>query len=203
MTGRARRFGLGLCVGLVVAAAPLPRDATTDSSGSFTLATDQGRQLSLADLRGRVVVLTFGYTSCPDVCPTTLMGLAGLMGALGSEAAGVQVLFVTLDPERDTPERLHAYVRHFDPRFVGLRGSPEEVSKVAAHYGVRFALHRTPGSALTYTVDHGTNLYLIDGQGALAAILPYGTPSSRALELLRGLLATVSTRSISPLGQAQ
>jgi protein SCO1/2 len=124
MSRLARPLGLGLVIGLVVAAALLPCPATSDSSGGFTLATDQGRQLSLADLRGRVVVLSFGYTHCPDVCPTTLTALAGLMRGLGPEATGVQVLFVTLDPERDTPERLRAYVRHFDPRSTGPLGAP-------------------------------------------------------------------------------
>lgn len=188
MKGPIGSLGRGLAAGLVIAVL-LPSPAPAIASGGFSLTADEGQALSLSDLKGRLVVLAFGYTQCPDICPTTLAELARVLRELGAEAQRVQVLFITLDPKRDTPERLHAYVRHFDPRVIGLTGTVDQVSRVARQFGARFAIHRSDESALSYSVDHSTDLYVIDGQGELAAILPYGTPLPQTLGLLRALLS--------------
>lgn len=190
MNGRlARRFCTELALGLLLAAhtiaAPLPPSGT---GGPFTLLADGAESLSLTDLRGRLVVLAFGYTHCPDICPTTLAQLGQAMQELGPDADRVQVLFVSLDPSRDTPDRLGPYVRHFDRRFVGLTGPVEEVASVAKHFGVRYEPHRDVRSALGYAIDHSTDLFLIDEQGELAAILPYGVPIDHIIGLIRQLL---------------
>ena len=120
----------------------------------------------MADYRGKAVALFFGYTQCPDVCPTTLAALAGAMKLLGPDADRVQVLFVTVDPERDTPDLLAKYVPAFDPRFVGLRGDAAATERTAREFNVIY--QKVPGSAPDrYTMDHSAGTYLFDPQGRL------------------------------------
>jgi protein SCO1/2 len=129
----------------------------------------------LSETRGKVVALFFGYTSCPDVCPTTLAELNQALGQLGEEAEQVQVLFVTVDPERDTPERVQEYVNHFNPDFIGLSGAQTELAKVWSSYGVfREVVEGT--SAAGYLVNHTSRVTLIDQQGNLRVSFPFGTP---------------------------
>jgi len=150
-----------------------PKFKSTDITGvdygkALELADTSGRERHLADFRGKAVVLFFGFTHCPDVCPTTLADLAGVMKALGPDADRVQVLFITVDPERDTPEALSQYVHAFDPRFIGLRGDPAATQRVAKDFKIYFE-RRKQGS--TYTVDHSAQSYVIDAQGRLRLLV--------------------------------
>lgn len=145
---------------------------------AFTLVDQFGAQRSLSDFRGKVVSLFFGFTHCPDVCPTHLARQAEAMRQLGPLADQVAVLFVSLDPERDSPEALKIYMNAFDPRFVALTGSPEETSKVAKQYKIFWQKTPLPGSALVYTIDHTTHSLVIDQHGRLRLTVPHEMSAS-------------------------
>lgn len=136
-----------------------------------------GRAVTLETFKGRLVVLFFGYTHCPDVCPTTLSDLAAAFKLMpGGVADKVQVLFVTVDPERDTPEVLGAYVPYFHPSFLGLYGSSAQVAQTARDFRIVYRRHAEPGSE-GYLVDHSAGSYVLDGHGHLRLYLPYGHKS--------------------------
>ena len=142
-------------------------DITGSSFGREIALTDQtGKARTLADFRGKAVVVFFGYTQCPDVCPTTLAMLADVMKRLGPDAERVQVLFVTVDPERDTAELLSKYVPAFDSRFLGLRGDADATARTAKEFKVIYQKQpgTTPGS---YSMDHSAGLYVFDPQGKI------------------------------------
>ena len=143
-------------------------------AADFTLDSTLGRPVALSEFRGRPVLLYFGYTTCPDVCPTTLGDLRAAVQALGSDADKVQVLFVSVDPERDTVDRLRTYLGAFDPAFVGLTGPLAEVEAIASRFGVFFQKSSVQ-SAAGYLVDHTSAVLLIDADGALRLMFPYGT----------------------------
>jgi protein SCO1/2 len=145
-----------------------PREAP-----DFMLQGSDGRDLTLSRYRGRVVVLGFGYTSCPDVCPTTLSTLAQARRQLGAAGADVQVLYVTVDPGRDGRERMKKYVGAFDPTFIGATGSAPQLAAVRKSYGVQA---EKKGTGDSYVVAHSSYTYLIDRQGRLRALMPYGRP---------------------------
>jgi protein SCO1/2 len=132
-----------------------------------------GRMRSLADWKGKIVVVFFGYTQCPDFCPTTLAELAQIKKSLGATGDRVQVVFVTVDPERDTPEILKAYVGNFGPDFIGLRGSLEQTAAAAKEFKVFYAKvpGKTPGS---YSMDHSAASFVFDPAGKVRLYLPYG-----------------------------
>jgi len=140
------------------------------------LTQENGSSFRLSEMRGRVVLLFFGYTSCPDVCPTTLSDLHRVMGELGSNADQVQVVFATVDPNRDTPEKLQEYVSIFDPSFIGLSGSMDEMEKVWADYGVYREEEQLPNSATGYLVNHTARVNVIDRDGNLHLSYSFGTP---------------------------
>jgi len=142
-------------------------DVTGASFGrDFTLTDPAGRTRSLADYRGKAVALFFGYTQCPDVCPTTLAALAEAMRTLGADADRVQGVFVTVDPDRDTAALLAQYVPAFDPRFVGLRGDAAATERVAREFKVIY--QKAAGSAPErYTMDHSAGIFLFDPEGRL------------------------------------
>ena len=139
------------------------------ASPDFQLTDFDGRLRSLRDYRGRVAVIFFGFTRCPNACPTELFKLAQVMKTLGPASARVQVLFVTLDPERDTPQLLKSYVTAFDPRFVGLTGTPEQIDRVANSYHV---MHVKESIGNDYTIGHSTGTHVIDAQGRRRLIGP-------------------------------
>ncbi len=142
-------------------------------SGDFRLADHNGKERSLADFRGKAVVVFFGYTHCPDVCPTTMAELAAAMKALGKDAERVQVLFITVDPERDSADLLAKYVPSFNPSFLGLRGDPEATAKTAKDFKIMY--QKQPGAtAETYTVDHSAGSFVFDPQGKLRLYVSYG-----------------------------
>lgn len=154
-----------------------------DYARELQLPDQDGKLRSLKDFRGKVVVLFFGYTQCPDVCPTTMAEIAEAKRLLGPDGARVQGIFVTLDPERDTPQVLKAYVQNFDPTFVALRGTPEQVAAVAKDFKIfyRKVDGKTPTS---YTLDHSAASYVYDTQGRLRLYTRYGTgPEALASDL--------------------
>lgn len=139
----------------------------------FPLPDAQGQPRSIQDFAGKVVVVFFGYTQCPDVCPTTLQELVEVKALLGAQGERLQGVFVSLDPERDTPEVLRAYAQAFDPQMVALTGSPEQIAAVAKDFKVFFKKveGKQPGS---YTLDHSAGIYMYDPQGQLRAYHRYG-----------------------------
>ncbi len=152
------------------------------------LTQGNGSNFRLGEMRGRVVLLFFGYTSCPDVCPTTLSELRRVADALGADAARVQVVFVTVDPQRDTPEKLGKYVAMFNPSFIGLSGSEDELKSVWQAYGVYREVQPMPNSATGYLVDHTARLYVIDPDGNLRLSFGYGAPVEDILHDVKLLL---------------
>jgi protein SCO1/2 len=156
--------------------------------GGFTLRDQHGQRRTEQDLRGGWVLLYFGYTSCPDICPTELQAIAAALDALSPAAAArVRPVFITIDPERDTPERLAAYVALFHPRLLGLTGSAAEIAAVAHGYRVSYARAAAPGAA-DYLMDHSSILYLLDPAGAVRALFrPNTSPEDLAAALRRWL----------------
>jgi len=137
----------------------------------FLLRGSDGQQVTLARYRGKVVVLYFGYTTCAAVCPTTLATLAQTINMLGEEADAVQVVFVTVDPERDNVAQMEDYLSAFDPSFVGATSEPDALAGVRRDYGVTVTKHITKEG---YVLDHTSSIYLIDRAGKLRALMPYG-----------------------------
>ncbi|HYS75089.1 MAG TPA: SCO family protein [Burkholderiales bacterium] len=159
--------------------------------GPFTLEDQYGKRRNLADFRGKLVLLYFGYSFCPDVCPTDLAAMAQLVRTLGAEGDKLQPVFVTLDPERDTQELLRNYVAAFHPRFVALRGSEDEVRRVATAYKIYFEKVRPPGSSV-YLIDHMAFVFLLDRDGKYVAFFPPGTSAERMATMVREVLANAS-----------
>lgn len=164
----------------------------TDMTGTqfgkpLTLTDHTGKLRNIHDFKGKVVVLFFGYTHCPDVCPTTMSDLKQTMRLLGDKAEQVQVLFVTVDPERDTQAVLAQFVPSFDPRFIGLRGSVAEVAANIAEYKVYAAKVAEPGKS-AYTMDHSAGLYVFDQTGAPRIYLSYGVKPADIAHDLQQLL---------------
>ena len=146
----------------------------TKPVADFTLDGPNGKPVKLSDFRDKLTVLYFGYTYCPDVCPTTLAELTQGLKGLGRKADKVQVVMVTVDPERDTPETLAKYVANFDPRFIGLSGTPDQIAAAATPLGIYYQKHE--GSAATgYLVDHTASVAVIDQDGYLRLVFPFGT----------------------------
>jgi protein SCO1 len=151
------------------------------------LAHANGSDFRLSKQRGKVVALFFGYTSCPDVCPTTMAELKLALEQLGDQADQVQVLYITVDPQRDTPKRVQEYVNHFHPDFIGLSGSEAELAKIWNEYGV-FREIADSSSAAGYLVSHTSRVTLIDQQGNLRVSFPFGTPVEDVVHDLKLLL---------------
>ena len=172
---------------------PLPW-RLTDVSGhmpdlAFQLTDDHGKPVTAADYRGKVVLLYFGYTHCPDVCPLTLAHLHGVLQRLGAKADNVRILFVSVDPARDTPAVLHAYVNAFDKRAVGLTGSPGAIEALSKRY--RSAFTREPGGADgQYEVSHSSAIYLFDRDGHARLL---ATPAASQDDLVHDLSLLLDT----------
>jgi protein SCO1/2 len=154
----------------------------------FSLAAANGETIALHDFLGQVVLLYFGYTSCPDVCPTTLAEFRLVHSGLGVDSERLQVIFVTVDPERDTPERIQNYLGAFDPSFTGLSGDPPALEVVWQAYGVFREVDETTVTAAGYLVTHSTRSYLVDPEGRLFLSYSYGTPAEDILHDIRLIL---------------
>jgi protein SCO1 len=158
-----------------------------DLGPDFRLTDHNGKARSLADFRGKVVAIFFGYTHCPDVCPTTLSDMAKAMKALGPDAQRVQVLFVTVDPRRDTPELLRNYVPSFNPTFLGLHGDAAATAKVTRDFKI-YAAERPGSTPDSYTVDHSAQTLVFDAEGRIRLMLQYGMPAEKIASDLKILL---------------
>jgi protein SCO1/2 len=159
-----------------------------DYARELALLDADGKSRTLADWRGKVLFVFFGFTQCPDVCPTSMVELATAKRNLGAEGDKVQGLFVTLDPERDTAAVLKAYVGNFDPSFVALRGTPEQTRDVAKHFKIFYA--KVPGKTEgSYSIDHSTGAYLFDPKGRVRLVSRYGTGPAALEHDLRILIA--------------
>ena len=156
----------------------------------FTLTSQTGEPFSLSDARGKVVLLYFGYTFCPDICPTTLADFVRVKQNLGSAADDVVFLFVSVDGERDTPEVIKRYLGAFDTDFVGVTGEEQEIRKIGVDYGLFFEKQKVEGTSASYLVDHTAASFLLDQQGRLRITYPYGIPpeviTTDILNLLEG-----------------
>ena len=165
----------------------------TDITGAefarkLELTDTDGKQRSLADWRGKVVVVFFGYTQCPDVCPTTMAELAQIRTQLGADGDRLQTVFVTIDPERDTPEVLKAYVANFGPNVVALRGNAEQTAAAAKEFKVFYA--KVPGkTAGSYTMDHSAASFVFDPAGRVRLFVPYGADTKLLTGDVKQLLA--------------
>jgi protein SCO1/2 len=159
----------------------------SDLGPDFRLTDHNGKERTLADFRGKVVALFFGYTHCPDVCPTTLSDMARALQILGADAQRVQVLFVTLDPKRDTPELLRGYVPAFNPTFLGLYGDAAATAKVTKDFKI-YAAERPGRTPESYTVDHSAQTLVFDAKGKLRLMLGYGTAGEKIASDFRILL---------------
>lgn len=186
-------FGLrGLAVAQPVA--PAPRVARLKAgvfepprpAPELSLRGSDGGELTLARYRGKLILMSFGFTSCPAVCPTTLHTLAEARKSLGRDAAAVQVIFVTVDPERDDATRLKTYLASFDPGFVGGTGKPEALDAIRKRYGVTAI--KVPSSG-GYSMDHSSSIFLIDREGRLRGMMPYGRDAKDFVHDVKLLLA--------------
>jgi len=152
----------------------------------LSLDSSSGGKLSLASYRGKVILMGFGFTSCPEVCPTTLATLAQARKRLGAQGEQVQVVYVTVDPERDTADRMRAYLGGFDSSFVGGTGAPAQLATVFKNYGV-MAERKPIGNS--YTVAHSSSVYLVDQKGLLRGMMPYGRLPDDYVHDVRALLS--------------
>jgi protein SCO1/2 len=188
----------GLLVGLIVVIGFALANQTHKFAGTlleqpkemfnFQLKGPEDRLVRLSDYRGKYVLVFFGYTSCPDVCPTTLKDLAGILKELGNQADKVQVLFISVDPEKDTPKRLSGFIKQFDSRILGLSGSLQDIQLTAKEYGIFF--EKKPfGTEGGYSVDHTATLMLLDPNGGLRVAYPYGTSYQEIAADIRYLLS--------------
>ncbi len=163
------------------------------TGGDFTLTGPDGA-VSLSDFQGKVVLIYFGYTWCPDICPTNLAMFSRVMNELApGEVDRVQPIFISVDPRRDTLPRLKEYTEYFHPRLIGLTGSDDQVARVAARYGVAYRAVN-PDTEENYAVDHSADSYLIDPQGRLARRFPHGSSAEALLEAIRERLEPVDGR---------
>lgn len=188
-----RRLGVLLfALALAGCSVQQPEFKNTDVTGSdccrdFRLSDHNGKMRTLADFRGKAVVMFFGYTQCPDVCPTTMIEMKAVLQQLGADAQRVQVLFVSLDPERDTRELLASYVPAFDPGFLGLYGDLETTAKTAKEFRVYY--QKQPGpTPSSYTLDHSAGSYVFDPQGRVRLFVRHGDGGANLAADLRSLL---------------
>lgn len=192
MTPFIRFASVLLMLFMVACSKPAPQFTNTDLTGldyakDFSLTDHNGKARTLSDFKGKAVVIFFGYTQCPDVCPTTMAEMATVMKQLGTLSDKVQVLFVTVDPERDTQALLAAYVPNFDHRFLGMYGDAAATAKVAKDFKVYYQKvpGKTPGS---YTMDHTAGSYVFDPEGRIRLFLRHGQGAEPIVHDLKLLL---------------
>ena len=160
----------------------------------YLLQDPNGRSVTSEDFRGRFQLITFGYTYCPDVCPTTLVEMAAILKQLGDQADRLQAIFITVDPERDTAKVLKTYTEFFDPRILGLTGSPALVRRAADNFRIRYAKVREPGSD-NYAVDHSAGMTLLGPDGQIIRKFAFATPVE---EISGQLRETLGTQPVQP-----
>ncbi|PSJ60836.1 SCO family protein [Pseudaminobacter soli (ex Li et al. 2025)] len=162
------------------------QSAVVEIGGPFKLTTQDGKPLSNEDLKGSPFAVFFGFTHCPEVCPTTLWEMSEALKALGDKADKLKVLFVSVDPERDTPEFMSRYLKSFDPRIIGLTGSQEAIDAVGKAY--RVYSKKVPTDGGDYTMDHTASVYLMDAEGRFSGVISYEEDSKVRLAKLERLV---------------
>jgi protein SCO1 len=160
--------------------------------GDFVLTDDNNQQFELSSLRGKAVLVFFGYTSCPDICPTTLSKLASVYKALGNDAKRVKTVYISVDPQRDTPEVLKEDLSSFDVDALGLTGTKPQIDKVVAEFGASYQIIPTPESEEKYTVAHSTTMYALDTDGRTRILFPYDATIDQIVTGVRAILASSS-----------
>lgn len=156
-------------------------------NGNFTL-HDGEQKVQLSDYKGKAVFIFFGYTSCPDICPTSLAFMSGALKNLtDDELNNVQVLFISVDPDRDSPEKLRSYTEYFHPNIRGISGSKKEIDQVVTQYGASYKMVDSD-SAMGYLVDHTASFYVVNTKGKLVNLLPHGLPVKQITEVIRDLI---------------
>jgi protein SCO1 len=185
-------IGIWIALATLVACTDKPSFLNTDITGAqfardFALTDHNGKPSTLADFKGKALIIFFGFTQCPDVCPTTLAQMAEVLKLMGDDAKRVQVAFVTVDPERDTPELLKKYVPAFHPSFLGLSGNAEATAKVAKEFKVYYQKvpSKTPGN---YTMDHTANSFVFDANGQVRLFVKHDTGAAALAKDLKQLL---------------
>jgi protein SCO1/2 len=156
--------------------------------GPFTLVDQHGKTVTEQDFRGRFMLVFFGFTHCPDICPAELQVISASLDELGPKADGVIPIFITLDPERDTPQVMADYVKNFNPRLIGLTGSTEAISEAAKAYRVAFSKFQEDKSKSDYSIDHSALVYFMGKDGEYITHFAYGTPAAKMTETLRRYL---------------
>jgi protein SCO1/2 len=167
---------------------PVQSSGTALVGGPFSLVGADGKAVTDADFRGSYMLVFFGFTHCPDICPAELQVIAQALDKLGDKGKKVVPVFITLDPERDTPQAMADYVKSFGPNFVGLTGSPEAIAAAAKAYRVAFAKVENKESAGDYSVDHSALVYLMDPEGKYVTHFSYGTGADELAEKLNKIL---------------
>jgi len=192
------RFGISLLFGIGVAVAAPPRLSPPDDlfkagtlspvmpAPEIALSGTDGKPFSMARFRGKVVLLAFGFSNCGEVCPITLATLAGARKKLGADAADVQVVYVTVDPERDTAAQMKQFLGSFDPSFVGGVGTRTQLEVSYQSYGI--SINKVANADGSYTLGHSSSIYMIDRAGGLRAVMPYGHPADDFVHDLKILL---------------
>ena len=198
MNPKLARFGISLLFGIGVAVAAPPRLSPPDDlfkagtlspvmpAPEIALSGTDGKPFSMARFRGKVVLLAFGFSNCGEVCPITLATLAGARKKLGADAADVQVVYVTVDPERDTAAQMKQFLGSFDPSFVGGVGTRTQLEVAYQSYGI--SINKVANADGSYTLGHSSSIYMIDRAGGLRAVMPYGHPADDFVHDLKILL---------------
>jgi protein SCO1 len=189
-----RAFGLATLSSIVLALLLMMRQLPAATSpvtvgGPFTLTAPDGTTVTDQTYRGKWLLVFFGFTFCPNSCPTTLIEIASALEKLGPDAAKLQAIFITVDPERDTPDVMGEYTRSFDARIVGLTGNPQQIGAVAQEYGAYYAPHKTGPSAEDYVMDHSTYLYLLDPRGEFVRAFDADASGDHIADAVRELMA--------------
>lgn len=195
MAARVRALGallLLLAVGAVSACQPAPASSklpVLPIGGDFRLTDHDGQPFALESQRGKVILIFFGYSSCPDACPTTLSKLSRVSRLLGDDRSRMRTLYVSVDPERDTPAVLKADLASFSLDAIGLTGTKAEIDRVVQQYGAKYEVVPTPQSAARYTISHTTTVYALDGQGRVRRTFEYEASVDDIVEGIRTMLA--------------
>jgi protein SCO1/2 len=179
-----------------------PGGEATEINPRYLLMDAAGRSVTNEDFAGRFQLIAFGYTSCPDVCPSTLAAMTLILHQLGDQAAGVQPIFISVDPERDTPEVLRRYTENFDARILGLTGSPELVRGAADHYRVTYRKYAEPGAPPgRYAVDHSVGMYLVGPDGRFLTKYAYSVSPREIADRIRVRLDATRRARVQQTGQ--
>ncbi len=155
-------------------------------NSSFELLSHTGEIKKITDFKGSIVAIFFGFTHCPDICPTSMQELKFIKESLGKQSDKLQVIFITLDPERDNQSLLNSYVPSFDKSFIGLTGSQEDINRVASQYKI---FHMKVGEGDSYTIDHSSGIYIIDKDGKIRVRHPYGSKVESIIEDIQHLIS--------------